>query len=137
LLVEDDLSLAQTLAAALEPTAIPVEHCVSAELAIEMVAAKEYAVVVVELVPSSGDGASGGYVVRALRKLPKEKRPAAIMLASGSATLRGIDRTSIASLLFKPLDIPLFVEYVTATYRRRLCAEEPAVAAAAEIPPPR
>lgn len=123
LIVEDDLSLAQTLVAALETTGIPIEHCVSAELAMEMLRSGHYAVVVVELVPSSGVGVSGSYVVKAVRKLPKERRPAVIMLASPSASLRGIDRATVGALLFKPLDLALFTEYVAATYRRALSVD--------------
>lgn len=120
LIVEDDLSLAQALIGALEPTGIHVEHSVSAELAMELLRSRQYAVVVVEMVPASGVGISGSYLVKALRKLPKEKRPGVIMLASASASLRGVDRGTVAALLFKPLDLPLFAEYVTATYRRAL-----------------
>ena len=123
LLVEDDLSLAQSLVAAIEPTGIAVEHCVSSELAIELLRQREFAVAVLEMVPASEQGVSGSYVVKAMRKLPKEKRPTVIMLASPSASLRGIDRSSVAALLFKPLDLSLFVEYLTATYRRALCAD--------------
>ena len=123
LIVEDDLSLAQALISALEPTGIPVEHSVSAELAMELLRSRQFAVVVTEMVPSSGVGVSGSYLVKTLRKLPKEKRPGVIMLASASASLRGVDRGTVAALLFKPLDLPLFTEYVTATYRRVLSAD--------------
>ena len=124
LIVEDDLSLAQALIGALEPTGIPVEHSVSAELAMELLRTRQYAVVVVEMIPSSGVGVSGSYLVKMMRRLPKERRPGVIMLASASASLRGVDRGTVAALLFKPLDLPLFAEYVTATYRRALSSND-------------
>ena len=125
LLVEDDLSFAQTILAALQPTGIRVEHCTTGELAIELLQNRYFPVIVVELIPASEDGISGGYVVKAIRKLPKERRPAVILLASGSASLRGLDRSTVGALLFKPLDFGLFTEYVVATYRRALSAHVP------------
>ena len=120
LLVEDDLSLAQTLTAALEAVGIPVEHSPTGELACELIRAKAYPVVIVELILSSSGGISGGYVVKSVKRLPRESRPSVIVLASGSASLRGLDRSSISSMLFKPLDFNLFTEYVVTTYRHAL-----------------
>ena len=128
LLVEDDLPLAQTMASALEAVGVPVEHCPTGELAIELLREKRYPVVVLELVLSLSGGVSGGYVVKAVKKIPRGERPAIVLIASGSATLRGIDRSMVTSMLFQPLDFPLFTEYVLATYRRAVssCGRETA-----------
>ncbi|HET7706769.1 MAG TPA: hypothetical protein VFM36_11820 [Thermoanaerobaculia bacterium] len=128
LLVEDDLPLAQTMASELEAVGVPVEHCPTGELAIELLREKRYPVVVLELILSLSGGVSGGYVVKAVKKIPRPERPAIVLIASGSATLRGIDRTVVTSMLFKPLDFALFTEYILATYRRAVssCGRETA-----------
>ena len=125
LLVEDDLALAQALTAELETVGIPVEHSPSGELALELLETKSYPVVVLELVLSTSGGISGGYVIKALRRLPRDQRPLVILMLSGSATLRGVDRSAVSSMLFKPLDFALFTEYVMATYRRALQVTAP------------
>ncbi|HEU4522893.1 MAG TPA: response regulator [Thermoanaerobaculia bacterium] len=125
LLVEDDLALAQLLACELETIGIPVEHSPSGELAIELLQAKHYPVIVMELILSTSGGISGGYVVKAIRKLPPEMRPLIVLMLNGSATLRGLDRSAVSAMLFKPLDVKLFTEYVFATYRRALEVTEP------------
>jgi DNA-binding response OmpR family regulator len=122
LLVEDDLALAQTMASELEAVGVPVEHCPTGGLAIELLQQKRYPVIVLELVLSLSGAVSGGYVVKAAKKLPRDKRPAIVLIASGSATLRGIDRSVVTSMLFKPLDFALFTEYILATYRRAVSA---------------
>jgi len=122
LLVEDDLSLAQTMASELESVGVPVEHCPTGELAIELLQQRRYPVIVLELALSLSGGVSGGYVVKAAKKIPRAERPAIVLIASGSATLRGVDRSVVTSMLFKPLDFALFTEYILATYRRVLSA---------------
>ena len=128
LLVEDDLPLAQTMASELEAVGVPVEHCPTGELAIELLEQKRYPVIVLELVLSLGGGVSGGYVVKAVKKMPRAQRPGVVLIASGAATLRGVDRSVVTSMLFKPLDFALFAEYILATYRRALssCGRETA-----------
>ena len=128
LLVEDDLPLAQTMASELEAVGVPVEHCPTGELAIELLQQKRYPVIVLELVLSLSGGVSGGYVVKAVKKMAREDRPAIVLIASGTATLRGVDRSVVTSMLFKPLDFALFTEYILATYRRSLsgCGRETA-----------
>ena len=120
LLVEDDFPLAQTMASALEAVGVPVEHCPTGELAIELLKAKRYPVLVLELVLPLSGGFSGGYVVKAVKKLPRPERPCIVLIASGAATLRGVDRSVVTSMLFKPLDFAIFTEYILATYRRAL-----------------
>jgi DNA-binding response OmpR family regulator len=124
LLVEDDVSLAQTLIAALEAVGIPVEHSPTGELACELLRAKNYPLLIVELILSNSGGISGGYVVKSVKRLPRGSRPAVIVLASAAASLRGLDRSSVSSMLFKPLDFNLFTEYVVTTYRHALGRHE-------------
>ena len=122
LLVEDDLTLAQTMACELEAVGVHVEHCPTGELAIELLQQKRYPVIILELVLPLSGGVSGGYVVKAVKKMPRAERPSIVLIASGAATLRGIDRSVVTSMLFKPLDFALFTEYILATYRRALSA---------------
>jgi DNA-binding response OmpR family regulator len=119
LLVEDDLSLAQTLTMLLENLEIPVEHCATGEVAIELVRSKRYAVVIIDVILMTG--VSGLYVVRAIREMPAEQRPRVmVMTGAGLETLRGIDRSVVTAVMLKPLDFELFPEYVLATYRNAL-----------------
>lgn len=120
LLVEDDSSLAQTLIAALDAVGIAVDHSPTGELACELLRTKSYPLIVVELILSNSGGISGGYVIKSVKRLPRNARPAVIVLASGTASLRGLDRSSVSSMLFKPLDFPLFTEYVLTSYRHAL-----------------
>jgi CheY-like chemotaxis protein len=115
LLVDDDLSLAQTMTSAIQAAGLPVEHCTTGEVAIELLKVKRYSVVIVDLILPSG--ISGVYVVNALRRRPAAERPAVLMITAGSAeNLRGVDRQLVAAVLFKPLDIPLFREFVLAAH---------------------
>ena len=119
LLVEDDLSLAQTLTMLLENIGIPVEHCASGEMAIDLVRSQRYAVAVVDVVLMTG--VSGLYVVRAIREMPSERRPRVLVITgAGLETLRGIDRSVVTAVMLKPLDFDLFAQYVLATYRKAL-----------------
>jgi DNA-binding response OmpR family regulator len=119
LIVDDDLSLAQALTLAIETVGLPVEHCTTAETAIELIKAKRYACIVLDLILEPG--LSGMYVVNAVRGVPVESRPAVVMVTGATLdNLRGIDRDIVKSILFKPVDLELFAQYVLATYRRAL-----------------
>ncbi len=54
LLVDDDLSLAQTLTGALESRGLPVDHCASGEVAIELIGEKRYPQVIIDVVLEQG-----------------------------------------------------------------------------------
>ncbi len=119
LLVEDDLSLAQTVTILLENVGVPVEHCATGELAIELVRSKRYPVAIVDIVLQSG--ISGLYVVSAIREIPSEQRPLVVIITGASLeTLRGVDRSVVTAVMLKPFDFELFTQYVLATYRRAL-----------------
>lgn len=130
LLVEDDLSLAQALTVVVEGAGIPVEHCATGETAIELLAAKDYPLIVVDIILSAGEGMSGIYVIKAARRLRKDRRPAAIIITGGNVSLRGIDRSVVSTVLFKPLNLDLFRDYVVTAYRHAL-AQRPELAQAA------
>lgn len=119
LLVEDDIALAQTMAYAIENVGVPVEHCATADTAIDLLREKYYAVIVVDLVLE--EGASGIYVINALRSVPPDQRPLVLMTTGASLEmLRGVDRSLVAAVMLKPIDFELFAEYVLATYRRAI-----------------
>jgi two-component system, chemotaxis family, chemotaxis protein CheY len=114
LLVEDDLSLAQALTSCLDGIGIETEHCSSAEVAIELLRANRYPLLVVDII--LGAGLSGVYVVDAVRKLPQEERPAVLVMTGASLDfIRGINRQVVTAILIKPIDFDLFCEYVRAT----------------------
>ncbi len=119
LLVEDDLSLAQTVTILLENAGVPVEHCATGEVAIELVRSKRYPAVVVDIILQSG--ISGLYVVSAIREMPSEERPLVLIITGASVdTLRGVDRSVVTAVMLKPFDFNLFTQYVLATYRKAL-----------------
>ncbi len=119
LLVEDDLSLAQTVTILLENLGVPVEHCATGEVAIELVRSKRYPVVVVDIILQSG--ISGLYVVSAIREMPSKERPLVLIITGASLeTLRGVDPSVVTSVMLKPFDFNLFTQYVLATYRKAL-----------------
>ena len=119
LLVDDDLSLAQAMTQAIEHHGIPVEHCTTGEVAIELTRTKQYAVLIVDLILEQG--ISGIYVVNAVRQMPAGERPRIIMITGKNLeNLRGVDRTVVTAVMLKPLDLDLFADYVLATYRHAL-----------------
>lgn len=116
LLVDDDLSLSHAISSAIEAAGLPVEHCLTGEVAIDLVKQKKYAVVIVDLILPGG--LSGIYVINALRNFPAEERPAVLMITGSSAeNLRGIDRQVVQAVMFKPLDFVLFAQMVLTLYR--------------------
>lgn len=116
LLVEDDLSLAQTIVAAIQAATLPIEHCSTGEVAIELLKAKRYSVLIVDLILPAG--ISGVYVVNALRHLPAAERPSVMMITgAGPENLRGVDRQLVSAVMFKPLDVPFFAQMVVTAYR--------------------
>lgn len=119
LVVDDDLSLAQALTQSIESVGLPVEHCTTAEVAIELIKSRQYGCVVVDLILELGQ--SGLYVINAVRGLAAPMRPAVILMADSTVDhLRGVDRDIVKAILPKPLDLELFAQFVLATYRRSL-----------------
>lgn len=133
LLVDDDLSLAPALTHAIETVGLPVEHCTTAEVAIELVKMRQYGCIVLDLILEPG--LSGLYVVNAVRGLPAHDRPPVVMMTGATIeNVRGIDRDIVKAILLKPLDLELFAQYVLATYRRSLDLRS--AAGVAPLPPP-
>lgn len=119
LLVEDDLALSEALTSTIHATGLPVEHCTSGELAIDLVRERNFAVAVIDIV--LGIGVSGLYVINAIRQLPASRRPEVVVITGGKIeSLRGVDRSLVAAVLLKPLNLPLFADYVLATYRHAI-----------------
>jgi len=134
LLVDNDLSLAQAITNVLEPHGIPVEHCSSTHGAIELLQAKSYPLVIIDVVLGD-DSASGIYIIDAIRRLPRAERPTVLMISgSGVEKLRGVDRKVVAAVLLKPLDFELFAKQVVATYRHVAPEAPPAPVESARLP---
>ena len=116
LLVDDDLSLALAICSAIESAGLPVEHCSTGEMAIDLMKMNRYSVVVVDLMLSGG--MSGIYVIDAVRNFPPAERPSVLMITGASVeNLRGVDRQVVQAIVFKPLDLQLFAQMVLAVYR--------------------
>ena len=118
LIVEDDLSLAQALTRAIEMVGLPVEYCTTAEVAIELIKARQYGCVVLDLILEGG--LSGMYVISAIRASESTSPPVVMITGATFEQLRGVNRDLVKVILFKPLDLELFAQYVLATYRRAL-----------------
>ncbi len=103
LVVEDDLSLGKLLCRSLSKAGI-TSVCVSTaeEATIELVAGPvDYALIDVTL-----PGTSGLYVVEAIRRLEKERRPAVVLITATRANiLDKIDRSVVKTVMFKPLNV--------------------------------
>ena len=115
LVVEDDLSLSEALAAKLDAPDRPVDRCQTAEVAVELLGAKRYGLVVLDLMLL--DGASGIYVIDFLRGLPEASRPPVLMITACNVdNLRSIDRCLVKAIMLKPLDFELFRAFALSTY---------------------
>ena len=114
LLVEDDLALAQTMILSLNRAGMDVEHCSTAETAIELIQANRYPVVICDVI--LGGGMSGLYVVDGLRKIPAEERPEVLVITGASLEyIRGLNRQLVTGILIKPVDFDLFTSIVRVT----------------------
>jgi DNA-binding response OmpR family regulator len=114
LIVEDDLSLSEALARQIESADIPVDRCQSAEVAVQLLRAKRYGLIVLDLMLL--DGASGVYVLDHLRGSESSGAPVLVITACNVDNLRSIDRCLVKAIMLKPLDFDLFRAYALATY---------------------
>ena len=114
LLVEDDLALAQTMILSLQRAGMAVEHCSTAEVAIELIQAHRFPVIICDVI--LGGGMSGLYVVDSLRKIPAEERPEVLVITGASLEyIRGLNRQLVTAILIKPVDFDLFTNMVRVT----------------------
>ena len=119
MLVEDDLALAQTMILSLNRAGLDVEHCSTAETAIDLIQASRYPVVICDVI--LGGGMSGLYVVDSLRKLPQEERPEVLVITGASLEyIRGLNRQLVTGILIKPVDFDLFTSIVRVTTEHAL-----------------
>lgn len=112
LVVEDDLALGKLLCHSLKKAGI-ASVCVSTaeEASVELVQKTiDYAVIDVTL-----PGSSGFYVIEAIRQLEKDRRPAVVLITATRANiLDKIDRNVVKTVMFKPLNVPALVAFVSA-----------------------
>jgi DNA-binding response OmpR family regulator len=112
LVVEDDLPLGKLLCHTLKKAGID-SVCVSTaeEAAIELASkAVDYALIDVTL-----PGTSGLYVIEAIRRLEKERRPAVVLITATRANiLDKVDRSVVKTVMFKPLNVHALVAFVSA-----------------------
>jgi DNA-binding response OmpR family regulator len=110
LVVEDDLALGKLLChtlhqAGIAATCVPTAEEATVELAGAQV---DYALIDVTL-----PGTSGFYVIESIRTIPKERRPAVVLITATRANiLDKIDRSVVKAVMFKPLNVKALVAFV-------------------------
>lgn len=112
LVVEDDLTLGKLLCHSFNKAGISSVFVSTAEEASIELAQKpvDYAVIDVTL-----PGTSGLYVIEAIRKLEKDRRPAVVLITATRANiLDKIDRNVVKTVMFKPLNVPALVAFISA-----------------------
>jgi DNA-binding response OmpR family regulator len=110
LVVEDDLSLGKLLCHALGKASITALCVSTAEEASVELAGKPIVLVDVTL-----PGTSGLYVIEAIRRIEKARRPAVILMTATRANvLDKIDRNVVKAVMFKPLHVEALVAFVAA-----------------------
>lgn len=115
LVVEDDPAFTRLVANALEFRGLKVEQCSAAESAVELLRSRRYGLAIVDLLLFGGN--SGVYVIDSIRKLRAELRPPVLVVTGASADhLRSIDRSLVKAVIFKPIDIDLFVSFAFAAH---------------------
>jgi DNA-binding response OmpR family regulator len=116
LLVEDDPALRRLLSRALENAGLTVDAVADAFTATPKLQLGSYSVAIVDVVLEGGR--SGVYVIEALNARPKSDRPAVLVITAGDTnSLRSVDRSLVAGILFKPLFVPVFVDVVSTLSR--------------------
>jgi DNA-binding response OmpR family regulator len=112
LVVEDDLSLGKLLCHALGKASITTVCVSTAEEASVELAEKPVDYVLVDV---TLPGTSGLYVIEAIRRLDKARRPSVILMTATRANvLDKIDRNVVKAVMFKPLHVEALVAFVAA-----------------------
>lgn len=112
LVVEDDLSLGKLLCHALGKANITTVCVSTAEEASVELAEKPVDYVLVDV---TLPGTSGLYVIEAIRRLEKARRPSVILMTATRANvLDKIDRNVVKAVMFKPLHVEALVAFVAA-----------------------
>ncbi len=115
LIVEDDAGFSRLVATALEFRGLKVEQCATAETAVALLSERRYGLAIIDLLLFGGY--SGVYVIDSIRKLPADRRPPVLIVTGASADhLRSIDRSLVKAVIFKPIDIDLFVSFAFAAH---------------------
>lgn len=110
LVVEDDHSLCDLIAASLRREGLDVECTDNADGAISRIQEEPFAIVVLDLVLRES---SGFYVVNAIRKMEPERRPRVVVITGTNAdAMKSIDRSIVKAVMFKPLDLRTFAPFV-------------------------
>jgi DNA-binding response OmpR family regulator len=112
LIVEDDLPLARLLGHAMGRQGIDTICVASAEEATLELAQKSIDRALIDI---TLPGSSGFYVIEAIRKMPKDRRPSVVLITGSRANvLDKVDRSIVKAVLFKPLDVTALAAYVAA-----------------------
>jgi CheY-like chemotaxis protein len=112
LVVDDEPAIRALVARIVDRAGLPVDTAHHGADAIAKMKAAVYAVVVVDLMMPVVDGYG---VVDYVRELPKEERPAVIVISAGdSAALRKLDGSVVHSIIRKPFDIDVLGDLIAA-----------------------
>jgi sigma-B regulation protein RsbU (phosphoserine phosphatase) len=112
LVVDDEPAIRALVARIVDRAGLPVDTAYDGADAIAKLQAVSYSVVVVDLMMPIVDGFG---VVEYVGTLPKEKRPAVIVISAGdSSALRQLDGSVVHSILRKPFDIDVLGDLIAA-----------------------
>jgi CheY-like chemotaxis protein len=111
LVVDDEPAIRALVAKIVERAGLPVDCARDGAEAIEMIEARQYAVVVLDLMMPNVDGYE---LVRHIRERGGA-HPAIIVVSAGeSAALRRLDGSMVHSIVRKPFDIDVLGDLITA-----------------------
>ncbi len=112
LVVDDEPAIRALVARIVDRAGLPVDTANHGAEAIARMEALPYSVVVVDLMMPVVDGYG---VVDYVRSLPKQQRPAVIVISAGdSASLRQLDGSVVHSIIRKPFDIDVLGDLIAA-----------------------
>jgi DNA-binding response OmpR family regulator len=114
LVVDDEPAIRALVAKIVERAGFPVDSARDGAEAIEKLDAREYAVVVVDLMMPNIDG----FGLIDYLKTRKGERPAVIVISAGDpGVFRQLDGATVHSIIRKPFDIDVLGDLITAAAR--------------------
>lgn len=125
LIVEDDVALGHAVAATLRRHGIGSEHVESSEDGIAALTAKDFCVVVLDLL--LGEFKSGYYVIDAIRRKPVADRPYVFVVTGAQmSSVANLDRAIVGAIFIKPVQLDILAMAVrAAVIARSTEAERP------------
>jgi DNA-binding response OmpR family regulator len=114
LVVDDEPAIRALVAKIVDRAGFPVDSAADGAEAIEMMAGREYCVLVIDLMMPNVDGFG---LIEHVRK-QRGRKPAIIVISAGdSSTFRQLDGAMVHSIVRKPFDINVLGDLITAAAR--------------------